>query len=72
MLEKFGKSVPGSQVQLRRAASLCCPPRLGRGPSARARVSRGRGLASLGPLLPPWGSQAPPRSVPIGLGRPRP
>ena len=42
------------------------------GARALWRVSRGRGLASLGPRLPPWGSQAPPRSVPIGLGRPRP
>ena len=72
VLERFGKSVPGSQVLTRWAASLCLPLCLGRGRSARAEASRGRGLASLWPLLPPRGSQAPPRSIPIGLGRPRP
>lgn len=38
MPERFGKSVPRSQVQPRWAASFCLPPRLGRGQSTLARA----------------------------------
>lgn len=69
----FGKSAHGSQVQQLRAVSGCLPSQPREGPeSARAQMSRVRGLASLLLLRPPWGSQAPPRSVSIGLKGPRP
>lgn len=73
MPERFGASVPDSQVQPRWAASLCLPPCLGRGRSARA--SEGRGVGGW-PVSCPSGHPGDPKLLPhpvsIGLGRPRP